>query len=176
SAIREALSQGETPSTLHPAVLHDLGQVSSNDVLYLAAWRGMSKEQAATLWGAEEGLQNRVWDCMAKASTYQEALSMAATKRYTTSRLKRLATAGLLGLTQEMWREGDALPPYYNVLALKEDRKDLLAMLSRHGEVYTSHLDLAESNHPFARLDAKADEVFELLRSLKMPTHFSLVK
>ncbi len=177
TAVRTALALGENPLGISDYAAKDIDRVHpQNGVLYLSAWRSMSKEEAARLVGADEGLQNRIWDRMRTATTLDEALANAATKRYTSARIRRLATAGLLGLTQDIWEEGISLPPYYSVLAIKENRSELLSLLSKCGEVYVSHKDLSQSDHPFARLDAKADDLFELLRQVKMPTRFRTVK
>ena len=82
--------------------------------------------------GINEGLENRLRDCLQNAATYDEVLSAAATKRYPKSRIARTLIHLLLGITQTQLAEIDnAGPLYARVLACGPRGRDLLKRIKK---------------------------------------------
>ncbi len=77
------------------------------------------------------GLHNRLKIAATNASTYEQFLENAKTKKYTMARLKRLSLYALFDITQYLYDEWNALPPYVFVLSMKKDRKDILVELNK---------------------------------------------
>lgn len=82
--------------------------------------------------GINEGLENRLRDCLQNAATYDEVLSAATTKRYPKSRIARTLIHLLLGITQAQLAEIDnAGPLYARVLACGPRGRDLLKRIKK---------------------------------------------
>ena len=82
--------------------------------------------------GINEGLENRLRDCLQNAATYDEVLSAAATKRYPKSRIARTLIHLLLGITQtQLAAIDDAGPLYARVLACGPCGRDLLKRIKK---------------------------------------------
>ena len=167
SYIRQALKDGAAIDHLVPPyVAADLrGATSPADVLYLAALRAQPKAYYEGLLDNAEGLSNRIWQCAQDANTLAEAIDAAMTRRYTRARIARLFTAALLDLKQADFDLAVSQPAYFNVLAIKHDKTQLLSELSRYGTVYTSEADLL-SGGIAASIDARAHQTYRLLHSI----------
>jgi predicted nucleotidyltransferase len=166
SYIRSALFGKEPIEGLVPSyVLSDLVSATpAQEVLYLAALRAADKTAYADLLDNAEGLSNRIWQSAHRCNTLSDAIEDAMTKRYTRARVARLFTAALLGLTGTYAASTDSLPPYFNVLAVRRDRTDLLGELSNYGQVITTQSALAAGTLP-QRIDAGAHEKYRLLHA-----------
>ncbi len=110
----------------------------------------------AELEDVSEGLENRIKREAADAYSYTELLNAISTKRYTTSRLKRILLYSALYITEKAYSEADAAPVYYNVLAVKKERRDLLSLLAESGEVVTGDNVLARIDNTGINLRATA--------------------
>ena len=111
-------------------VLHDAakaGHCPADPVLIeramLSALRRLSKEQVARLPGISEGLENRVYDAIRGAGTLEELTERIKTKRYPLARVRRLLTAGFLGLSSG-WEA--RTPPYIRVLGVNRRGTEIL--------------------------------------------------
>ena len=107
----------------------------------------------------EEGLENRILHSAREAASYDELLSGLKTKRYTTSRLRRILLNILLDITKERkealsFAEG---PEYIRVLGIKKEHLSLLGALSE-----SSTLPIVTSlNHDLSSLSEKAVMMLE---------------
>ncbi|TYZ27357.1 nucleotidyltransferase family protein [Selenomonas caprae] len=82
--------------------------------------------------GINEGLENRLRDCLQTATTYDEVLTAATTKRYPKSRIARTLIHLLIGLTQtQLASMDDAGPLYARVLACGPRGRDLLKRIKK---------------------------------------------
>lgn len=90
------------------------------------------KENLKLIYGCTEGLENRLKN-LAFGHSFEEICSLAATKRYSKARIRRILTANLLGLyaddTEKFLRGGVSA----NVLAVKKERADELLPLFKAG-------------------------------------------
>ena len=107
--------------------------------MVLARLRAMGEEDFRPYDGGNEGLYHRFYSAVRRASTLEELLDLAKTKRYTRARLRRLALSAWLGLEAP-----EGAPPYLRVLAangrgcrlLKEmKRRASLPLLTKPGDV-----------------------------------------
>lgn len=82
--------------------------------------------------GINEGLENRLRDCLQTTRTYNEVLTAATTKRYPKSRIARTLIHLLLGLTQtQLASMDDAGPLYARILACGPRGRDLLKRIKK---------------------------------------------
>ena len=90
------------------------------------------KENLKLIYGCTEGLENRLKN-LAFGHSFEEICSLAATKRYSKARIRRILTANLLGLyaddTEKFLQGGVSA----NVLAVKKERADELLPLIKAG-------------------------------------------
>lgn len=90
------------------------------------------KENLKLIYGCTEGLENRLKN-LAFGHSFEEICSLAATKRYSKARIRRILTANLLGLyaddTEKLLRGGART----TVLAVKKERADELLPFFKAG-------------------------------------------
>lgn len=177
SYVRQALSAGISIDDLVPDyVARDLQSATpAQEVLYLAALRAHDKGYFEGLLDAAEGLQNRIWQSAMRANTLSQAIEDALTKRYTRARVARLFTAALLDLRHADLALASAQAPYFNVLAVREDKTHLLGELARHGKVYTTQAELV-TGPTAATIDARAHDTYRLLHAQDVPQSVRIVK
>lgn len=113
------------------------------------------------------GLHNRLKLAAMNAVTYEQFLDNAKTKKYTMARLKRLSLYALFDITQEFYDESSKLSPYVYVLAMRRDRKDILAELNKTCDnvlVKYSDIDKADKSlRAMIKLDFKAQGVLYII-------------
>lgn len=94
------------------------------DRAVLAQLRRLSVEQLAALPQMSEGLENRVYNAIRKATSLTELETAIKTKRYPLTRIRRLIWCAFLGITAQ---DTAAPPPYIRVLAANERGKEILS-------------------------------------------------
>lgn len=139
SYLRELIKTGKTVDNYIPSavaeVLHKAAEQGNYPVditlcerAILAKLRSMSEDDfAAYDWG-NEGLYHRLYDAVRQATTWDEMLTLAKTKRYPMARLRRMVLAAWLGM--------DSVPekvPYLRVLAANEQGRKHLHILQDNG-------------------------------------------
>jgi len=81
----------------------------------LAKLRCLSRAEFSELPDLSEGLENRIFSALQKASTLEELYALAKTKRYPLARIRRIVLSAFLGLKA---CHGAGLPPYLRVLGI----------------------------------------------------------
>lgn len=124
-AIREAIKKDKLNSVKKlvpdyvfkdlPKKLPDHGQIT------LYSLMATPKKQLKQIIDCTEGLENRIKAYLKECLTLEELLDKLATKRYTNTRLQRIATASLLGITESFTRDCLKGKLYLKVLAVKKD-------------------------------------------------------
>ncbi|MEG1874159.1 MAG: nucleotidyltransferase family protein [Angelakisella sp.] len=179
SALRRVLRQGDFLTQGMPELWGELllqaaaqGRLTDPgilDRLALAKLRGMAAADWATVPDIAEGLENRFYDAARVADSLSDLLARVKTKRYTLARLRRIALAGWLGLTEEL---GALPPPYLRILGMNRRGSELLGALSP--TLPLSHAaarleELGELPGRFIRLEAAADDLYGLLTPTVQP-------
>ncbi|OCA85554.1 hypothetical protein A8F94_11750 [Bacillus sp. FJAT-27225] len=72
-----------------------------------------ARGELASIYEAEEGLENRLADCARKADSFAGFMQLAKTKRYTWTRIQRLCTHILVNATKEEMAVSTAMRPGY---------------------------------------------------------------
>ncbi len=98
--------------------------VSALDRAVLSYLRRLSLDDLKALPVMSEGLENRVYTAIRKASSLTELEESIKTKRYPLTRIRRLIWSAFLGITNE---HTAAPPPYIRVLAANERGKEILS-------------------------------------------------
>ncbi len=97
---------------------------SALDRAVLSQLRRLSLDDLKTLPMMSEGLENRIYAAIRKASSLTELEESIKTKRYPLTRIRRLIWSAFLGITNELTEK---TPPYIRVLAANERGKEILS-------------------------------------------------
>lgn len=101
TAIRKALENGGDISKLIPSELSSPHYSMKNiQSFVLGFYRTAAAERLSSIPGIEDGFENKLISSAKSASNLDEFYSSMVSKRYTLSRVKRTAMAGILGMEQ----------------------------------------------------------------------------
>ena len=134
TAIRQALNnsndgwQQAVPASVRQALLDNAPGYDAAPLWQLLRYklRLMSVDAIADACQCSEGLENLLKDAAACPS-FAEALQLCTSKRYTTSRIRRLFMQLLLDVPR--WRWEDNAPAYLRVLAFNDTGRQLLKQM-----------------------------------------------
>jgi len=142
--------------------------------LFLGKIRSMPLEDIKNLMDVDEGLENRIRECALKASSLDEFMVLAKTRRYVYTRLQRILVHALLGITRERverFRNAGG-PQYLRILGFSTRAIPLLKHLKQNARVpiitkAAHHHRLLEN--PVAREMFEIDVLATNLYSLGIP-------
>ncbi len=120
----------------------------------LAKLRTMSREEFGSLPDVSEGLENRIYAAVRKASTLEELYDSVKTKRYTHARIRRIILSAFLGLNSSL---SDGVPPYLRVIGFNSRGLEIL-----HSAKMTTKLPIITNSSDILSLDSKARNMIEL--------------
>lgn len=92
--------------------------------------RRMSISEIANLPDVSEGLEYSIKNAANSCNTIEELISIIKSKRYTTTRLRRILVYCLLGITKKDMQDSRKVTPYVRVLGFNEKGKELLSGIS----------------------------------------------
>lgn len=107
------------------------------------------------------GIHNRLKIAATNAISIEETLIAAKTKNYTMARLKRICLYALFDITQDDYLQALSCPPYIQILAIKDHRRDdIMPKLNETSRnILTRYSDVSKvdkSLRPLIRLDFTA--------------------
>ena len=162
TAVRQLLKQGQDWSAYVPetaqacfagATVHTL---AAGERAVLTKLRTMTDEEFAALPYGSEGLWRKLMHSARQENTLEDILSATKSKRYTRSRLDRMAMCAFLGLTEQIM----ASPaPYARVLALNDKGRQALK-LARDVGYYPNIGEKLE--HPYQVIEDRCDSLYGL--------------
>lgn len=135
------------------------------ELLMLSQLRRLSIEDIKNLPNISEGLENRIYNSIQNSTSFNEFLLLAKTKRYSLSRIKRIALSGFLGIDKQLSKIS---PPYLRVLGFNERGKEILTKIKENSFVPMSHSlkKLSENDRVsalFANVEINSTNQYELL-------------
>lgn len=153
-----------------------LGRYFTPDISYskavLAAVKKMTAEELSQLPNVTEGLENRIYEVAKSSYELEEFLTRLKTKRYTRTRLNRIATSAYLGLVASLC---PVSPPYARVLGFNTTGQDILKQMRKTSfiPVITKPAHIHRQNQQCRQLfalECRATSLYNLL--LKSPTQW----
>lgn len=139
TSIREAIKtkgRKKVKKNLPKFVYQDIkGYPTIFEKLTLARILTSSTEQLKALPDCTEGLENRIKAFSKDNHTIEELVDKVSTKRYTSTRIRRILTANLLGITKSLTDECLNEKLYAKILAVNSDSKNLISILSSNSSV-----------------------------------------
>lgn len=127
--------------------------------------RTMNVDDFAKLPDVTEGLENRIYEAVRKATSLEELLTIIKTKRYTLARLRRIIICALLGIKSHMTKED---VPYIRVLAFNEKGQELMKEIKLKGtlplitNVADGYKNLNEKGKEIFNIDLLASDIYSL--------------
>ena len=164
SAIREAILSGGEWAALVPDTSREIlarefaagrGPVCMDAARrqILSRLRAMGEEDFRPYDGGGEGLYHRFYSAVREASSVEELLALAKTKRYPLARLRRMLMQSYLGLTVP--EKGDT-PAYIRVLAANSRGREVLKTMRE-----TASLPVVTQPGEIRRMGERAQRLFE---------------
>ncbi|MDR0817550.1 MAG: nucleotidyltransferase family protein [Clostridiales Family XIII bacterium] len=111
--------------------------LSIDDLLPMLAYAISSSdpEQLSHILSATEGLEHRLIGAVRRGGDMADIIRLSKTKRYTLTRIRRLITHTVTGLTKEAMTAAAAEPLYARVLAFNEQGAKLIRLIKKKGKV-----------------------------------------
>lgn len=144
---------GRVRSIFESAPLHSM---SAGERAVLARLRTMTDAEFEALPYGSEGLWRKFMHACREFSTLEDILTATKSKRYTRSRLDRMAMCAFLGITREML---EAEVPYTRVLAFNDRGRAVLSEIKK-SDTFLNAGEKAE--HPYWELEKRCGDLYGL--------------
>ena len=131
----------------------DTYSLSFSERAILSSLRLMEKEKYALYVSDSKGLDMRIYEAAQKATSLENLYSLAKSKNYTHSRIRRVVMNVYLKIRKE-YSEG--IPPYMRILAVSEKGLSLLS-----GAKENTSVPIITKYSEAKNLDDKAREIYE---------------
>ncbi len=170
TAIRNNLNDNNITQYLPKYVLDDISLLAEDNYRqYLPKHIAtLSLDALSHIYGATEGLHNRIYQC-ANVSTYDQLIDSIKSKRYTQLRLQRLLLHCALAVTSQEMTDYKANMPPIRVLAISEQCAPQL--LSHYASIGAPINTCDTLEHT---VDRRADRLYNALTNQTMP--YSMIK
>lgn len=145
-------------SAVPPYVFEDLKGIKENNFKQLAVYSLMSKsaDELKEILDCGEGLENRFKALTKDTWDYDSLIEKMTTKRYTSSRLKRIILSSFLGIKKELIDDSMEGDGYIKALAVKKERAEEIL-----GELSSSRFPLITRKSDATLLKKSAAECFK---------------
>ena len=162
SKIREIIKSNGDFSKLVPENI--LKQMHNNEASDLALidsallfkLRSLSIDNIKNLPDISEGIENRIYECIKTAKTFDELCNKIKTKRYTYSRIKRILLCACFGIDSSFLK---AVPPYIHIIGATAKGIDMISAIHK-----ISDTPIIVSAKDGLSLDGFAKKVFDTER------------
>lgn len=162
--IRKRVLSGEDFSRFMPSTDFDVYDPRHLDTAVIAHLRIATPEMIEKINDVSEGLQNKFISASMEADTVDELCMAVKSKRYTYSRIRRIAYSCFIGLT----KEHAALPPsYIRVLGMNSRGMELLRKMKNTATLPVITKPADYNGDEIFNLNSKGDDIFALCSSNK---------
>lgn len=184
SSIREKIKAGEikkVKGNVPPFVYKELVPYPFGfEKMIMTKLLTESEETLKKLPDCTEGLENRLKALSKENLTVEGLVAKATTKRYPSSRIRRILISNLLGITENLRNDCLSKPLYAKVLAISSDSKELISLLSKKSSipVITRKSDgerLTKTAKLCFEKDSLAVELYNLATDDKQNEHYMLI-
>ncbi len=159
--IRNLVQNDGTYDSFTSMNIKSISDIKKLETTILYKLRTMSKEELENLPDVTEGLHNRIFECCRNSNSLVELYNNLKTKRYTMSRLRRIAMCALLDITKSDMQNK---AKYIRVLGMNDNGTKLIsrATLPLVCRVASDYNTLDKDGKRIFDIDIKASEVFAL--------------
>lgn len=154
--------------------LYKSPSTSPSDILFYKL-RNMTIEDFYRLPDVTEGLEHRLYKASNKATNLNGFFELVKTKRYTMSRLRRIACYALLNMQKSNLPK---YPQYARVLGFNQTGREILSQLKKVTNILvTPNFKNIAKNFPYSsNLDSKATDLFMFCQKNKKPCGLDYTK
>ena len=133
------------------------------DVLLLGMLRTMSAESIGQAAEATEGIEHRIFECVAKATSRDELIQLVKCKRYTYTHISRILTQTMLSITKSLSRDYPE-PTYARLLGFRKSAAPLLHTIHDKASIpiITRVAEFRRQNNPAFTIDLRASALATL--------------
>ena len=139
SSIREVLKLGKIKKikgVMPRFVYTDLGKINTAfEHMIMSALLTKSAKDMAKILDCSEGLENRIKALSKDNKNIYNLVDKCTTKRYTSSRIKRILLSNLLGIEEKFVFDCLSSPLYAKVLAVKKESMGIISELSKNSKI-----------------------------------------
>lgn len=140
------------------------------ELLIISSIRRMTKEDIRMLPYVSEGMENRIKDAAETSGTWDELIEKISTKRYTRTRVQRILTSIMAGITSVDFDNFHKFggPQYARVLGLNNKGRQLLSYMNKTSRIpiITKSANFTNSCNPLLRkmlkMEAFATDMYVL--------------
>lgn len=161
TSIREVLKTGKirkVKGNVPPYVFRDLREYPfAFDKMIMTALALSTTKDLSNIADCTEGLENRIKALSKDSRSVETLVEKVTTKRYTSSRVRRILISNLLGIDEKTVKDCLSTPLYAKILAVSEESKDLISLISSR-----SDLPLLTRKSDVALLKKTAKKCFEI--------------
>ena len=175
SSIREALKNQKTAKkvkgNLPLFVFKELdGYPGEFDKMIMTALLTTPTESLAKILDCTEGVENRIKALSKDSRSVDALISKVTTKRYTSSRIRRILTSCLLGIKADLVHDALDSETYAKVLAVNKESMDLISLISQNSSIplLTRKSDvnaLRRTANKCFEIDVLANDLYNLARN-----------
>ncbi|MGD6848667.1 nucleotidyltransferase [Rossellomorea aquimaris] len=120
-----------------------------------------SREELKDIYEIEEGIENRMMECVKTSTSFKEFMTKLKTKRYTWTRLQRMLLHILTNTRKEEMRSRHISPSYIRLLGMNKTGREFIH--SKKKEMPLPLISkLSSANQSEIELDVRAAEIFSL--------------
>lgn len=136
------------------------------DDILLSHAMTVTGERLAQVPDCTEGLENRIKALLKDNISLNGLIEKVSTKRYPMTRISRILTGNLLGITDNLIKNGLASPAYAKILAVNS-RSDILSLLNTHSSIpvltrKSDTVKLSRAAEELFSIDVLANELYNL--------------
>ena len=154
--------------------LYKYPSIFPSDLLFYKL-RNMTIEDFYNLPDVTEGLEHRLYKASKNATNLDEFFELVKTKRYTMSRLRRIAYYALLNMQKTNLPK---YPQYARILGFNQTGQEILSQLKEATNILvTPNFKIIAKNFPYSSsLDSKATDLFMFCQKNKKPCGLDYIK
>lgn len=145
--------------------------IKSADRAIMSVLKRISAEEFAKYGDVSEGLEYRLFDAVSKSTSLDEAISLAKTKRYAHSRIRRIFLNAFLGVKASAVCEP---VPYARILAFSDRGRDIIKSAKSLAKIPiitrpSSIKAESEKAYNLLALERRADDIYSLFMDAPLP-------
>ena len=183
-SIRNAIKTERTKKakkSMPEYVYNDLGDYPFiYDKIAMAKLITTVPSELAKIADCTEGLENRIKALSKDNISVESLVAKATTKRYTSSRIRRILLSNLLGIKNELVKDCIAEQLYAKVLAVKADGKDIISEIAKSSSIplltrKSDSENLEKAAKKAFETDVVANDLYNLISGKKENEHRMLI-
>ncbi len=183
TSIREIIKTGafkKLKSTMPAYVYKDLKEYPfAFDKMCMASLITTQADELEKVADCTEGLENRIKALSKDNRNIDALIEKVTTKRYPSTRIRRILTNNLLGIKEDFVKDCLSSPLYAKVLAVDEAKKEIISELANNSSIplltrKSDGINLKKTAVKCFNIDVLANDLYNLITDEKTNEHYML--